>query len=201
MSAAFFDLMRNVLTAQYLRVNDRSTSRERVNLRERVRLEDGKRKEYTVRMPFEGDAFTVKLDINGGSNPPLYHFLMENDGRPWAKRCDFVVFHRLPSAIYCYLFEFKSNYINAVDIAAQLDSGVGWLNSFHRILHNYTSETFPLAVQKFALTANRDLGPFVDETGKYLKHDPTVRLYHYQELTDLNLADLENRHVMEFRCQ
>jgi len=201
MSAAFFELMRNAITGQYIRVNDRSTSRERINLRERVRLEDGKRKEYTVRMPFEGEAFTVKLDVNGGSNPPLYHFLMENDGRKWAKRCDFVVFHRLPTAIYCYLFEFKSNYIDAVDIATQLDSGICWLRSFQRILHHYTSETFPIAAQKFALTSNRDPSAFVDGSGKYLSHDPTIRLYHYQELADLNLADLENRHVMEFNCQ
>lgn len=200
MSAAFFDLMRNAITDHYLRVNDRSATRERINLRERVRLEDGKRKEYTVRMPFEGDAFTVKLDVNSGSNPPLYHFLNENDGRKWAKRCDFVVFHRLPTAIYCYLFEFKSNYIDAVDIASQLDSGVGWLRSFHRILHNYNGETFPIAAQKFALTSNRETDAFVDDTGKYLRYDPTVRLYHYHELADLNLADLENRHVLEFTC-
>jgi hypothetical protein len=200
MSAEFFDLMKSAIAQQYIRVNNRDAARERVNLRERVRLEDGRRRDYTVRMPFEGDAFSVKLDLSNGSSPALYHFLIDNDGWKWEKRCDFIVFHRLPTMIYCYLFEFKSNYIDAVDISTQLDAGLCWLKSFHRILHHYTEETFPIAAQKFALTSNRDPSAFVDETGKYLKYDPSIRLYHYQELSDLNLADLENRRVLELSC-
>lgn len=202
MSAAFFNLMRLAINKPYLRANDQSTARERISLRERVRLENGSRREYLVRMPFEGDAFSMKLDLSvNGSNPPLYHFLTEENPRKWATRCDFIVFHRLPTAIYCYLFEFKSNFIDPIDISNQLDSGLCWLRSFHRILHHYTTETFPLYAQKFALVASRDRDAFVDATGKYLRHYSTIRLYHYQELSELNLADLENREVVELRCQ
>ena len=202
MSAAFFELIKSCVTSTYLRANNLDASRERVNLNEKVEYPDGRRVKRTVRLFFEGEAFTVKLDYtNSGSCPPLYHFLREDQPKPWAKRCDFIVFHRLPSAIYCYLFEFKSDAPDIVGAARQLEAGLAWLKSLHRILHHYTDETFPIVAQKFLLTSKREPDAIVDETGKYLIHDTTIRHYHYQELEGMDLADLENRNAVELTCQ
>ena len=35
-----------------------------------------------------------------------------------------------------------------------------------------------------------------DEENKYLKHDTSIRLFKYDDLRDLSLADLDNRQVL-----
>jgi hypothetical protein len=58
-------------------------------LREKYYREgETKRTTRIVRLPYKGKAFAIKLD---GRNDPLFHFL-DDSGKEWSKRCDFVVF-------------------------------------------------------------------------------------------------------------
>jgi hypothetical protein len=80
---------------------------------EKIYTPDGE-KEISLKLKVEGDAFAFKLDMlneqkghpQKGKHLPLFHFL-NNEGKPWSRRCDFVIFHLYKKRIKIYCLEFK----------------------------------------------------------------------------------------------
>lgn len=145
----------------------------------------------TVRLPYKGKAFAIKLD---GKPNPLFHFLDDN-GKEWSKRCDFVVFQSFNRRVTAYLFEFKTKSLDAGSIIDQLKSGVHWCACLRKVIQQYTGDTKPLRVKKFVLTSNTNPGKYLDANDKYLARDPSIRHYHYDEIDGLSLEDLENESI------
>lgn len=163
---------------------------------------DSKQSVRKIVFPFIGEAFAVNLDMtvntkeNGKKSksefsPPLYRFLDDN-GKPWSKRCDYVIFHRLPLGLYVYCIELKSNYIDAEKISAQLASASCWVRSLKSVIENYTGHSLEIKVQKFVFSTNNKPAAHLSPDGKYLARDPSIRFYHYDDLDEMSLADLEN---------
>lgn len=171
-------------------IQDQGTG-EFITLKEKI---EGQPKPLTVSFPFEGAAFSINLDLKAtkkGDDPRLFRFL-DDEAKPWAKKCDFVVFHRMPVGIYAYLIEFKSNGIDGAGIKAQLDASINWLKSLKQVVAHYYGHERELTVQKFVFSSNTNPAAYLDADGKYLKADPTIRFYHYEALKGLSLGELEN---------
>jgi hypothetical protein len=163
-----------------------------IELREKY-FREGERKKTTriVRLPYRGKAFAVKLD---GKANPLFHFL-DNNGKEWSKRCDFVVFQCYNRRVAAYLFEFKTKSLDADSIIDQLRSGLHWCASLRKVVEQYTGDTKPLKIKKFVFTENNNPDPYLDPDNKYLARDPSIRHYHYDDLEHLELDELENDSV------
>lgn len=148
-----------------------------------------------VRLRVSGDALVINLDKKNirGNSDPLFHFL-EDDSKPWARRCDFVVFHLRNSRIWVYCFEFKSGSFPE-GLAEQMDSGVAWCRSLYSVIKHYTGKAKRLHVTKYVLSCHESPERFLDASGKYLKRDHTIRHYLYEEIDGMSLDSLENEHV------
>lgn len=154
--------------------------------------------EYTVRLRTTGEILFLKLDIKkNGSTAPLFHFL-DDTAKPWSKRCDFVIFNLRRQTIYAYCMEFKSESIPR-DVPEQLKASVNWLKSLQSTIRAYTAERCRIKASKYILSDCRNLEPYLDGTGKYLKRDHTIRHYLYSEMNGMALADLENSNIEEIR--
>ncbi|MEP3667438.1 MAG: hypothetical protein ABJN42_12005, partial [Roseibium sp.] len=154
---------------------------------------EGETKKTTreVRLPYKGKAFAIKLD---GRNNPLFHFLDDN-GKEWSKRCDFIVFQCFNRKVMTYLFEFKTKSLDAGSIIDQLKSGMHWCACLRKVVAQYTGDSRPLKVKKFVLTENNNPDAYLDADNKYLAREPSVRHYHYDDIELLGLDDLENDSV------
>jgi hypothetical protein len=118
-----------------------------------------------VELSFDGQAFAVKLD---GVAKPLYSFLDDN-GKPWSKRCDFVVFHLSSRQINLSLIEFKSELIDQESIVSQLSAGLCWCQTLKSILRTYSRADRRLYARKYVFTSNSDPVRYLDRSGKYLE--------------------------------
>ena len=85
----FFDHLRSYLNMGHYATEGRDG---KLLLKEKIFTET-KKQEIKVHLIFSGEAFAIKLDkLNQrGNHDPLFHFL-DDTGKPWSKRCDFVVF-------------------------------------------------------------------------------------------------------------
>ena len=112
-AASYFDHLRAYLSDTY--VIDEGAAGV-ISLTEKY-FREGATKKSTrkVTLPFLGRAFAVKLD---GRPEPLFHFLDDN-GKQWSKRCDFIVFQCYRRCINAYLFEFKTKSLDATSIIDQ----------------------------------------------------------------------------------
>lgn len=171
-------------------------SGETISFTEKAYDQDGKQRKRKTSFTYTGHAFAMKLDLktNRGVSPPLFRFL-DDEAKPWAKRCDFVIFHQAATAVYVYLFECKSNSIAGPDIRDQLDAGMNWLRSLKKVIEHYYGHKRPLKAQRFVLSTNTNPDAYLDADGKYLKSDPAIRFYHYDDVNGLSLGELENNHV------
>ena len=172
-----------------------------VLLKEKGFVEQGTREvEYTVKLDFTGEAIVIRLDLQtqsrGGKIEPaarLFHFLDDN-AKPWSKRCDFVLFNLRGQQIFAYCLEMKSESI-PVDTHIQLQSSLDWIKSLHAIIKAYTGQHFTLRATKYVLTNHPDPSPYLEGSGRYLNRDHTVRHYHYSEINGMALQDLDNTNV------
>jgi hypothetical protein len=154
--------------------------------------------EYKVNLNTTGEILVFKLDAKkNGSSPPLFHFLDDN-AKPWSKRCDFVVFNLRKSKLYVYCFEFKSESIPH-DVPEQLKASLEWLKALHATIKAYTTKRITFYVTKYVLSNHPDPAPYLDAAGKYLQRDHTIRHYSYTELNGMTLANLENSNVEVIR--
>jgi hypothetical protein len=170
-----------------------------VVLKEKVYQQSGsKPKEYRVTLKTSGEVIVFKLDRQkNGSSLPLFHFLDDN-AKPWSKRCDFVVFNRRKNQLFAYCFEFKSESIPH-DAHTQLKASLDWVKALHATINAYTGEKLSLRLTKFILTEMQNAATFLDAEGKYLSRDHTVRHYLYSEINGMELEDLDNTNVEMIR--
>ena len=186
----------------YLNTNHYGVSQSRINeitLKEKIFGQQGSKPiEYKVNLKTFGEVLVIKLDLKkDGSTLPLFHFLDDN-AKPWSKRCDFVVFNLRKSKLFVYCLEFKSESI-PYDVPDQLGASVAWCMALHATISAYTAKRNILNVTKYVLSNHPDPRPFLDADGKYLLRDHTIRHYHYSDLTGIALTDLENGNIEVIR--
>lgn len=129
------------------------------------------------------------------AKPALFHFLDDN-GKAWSKRCDFVVFRTHGRSFFADCIEFKSKSISTDTIVPQLRAGVNWCRSLKRTIDHYTGDNRTIRVRKFVFGTNENPGGYVDANGQ-LNADPSIRYFHFDEVNGRLLADLQNSSVTE----
>lgn len=170
-----------------------------ITLREKVFGKTGdKPKEYRVKLKVTGDVLVVKLDAKvRGKSLPLFHFL-EDNGKPWSKRCDFVIFNAREDVLFVYCFEFKSESIPH-DVQYQLKASANWIRSLHAIVCSYTTKTTVMRLTRYVVSNTVNLQGHLDAEEKYLQRDHTIRHYRYADLNSMALADLDNSNIEVIR--
>lgn len=188
-AGSYFDHLRAYLSAEY--ISDDGSS-GRITLTERYFLAGATKKATRkVILPFKGRAFAVKLD---GRKERLFHFLDDN-GKEWSKRCDFIVFHCYNRVINGYLIEFKTKSLDPTSIIDQLKSGAHWCACLRKVINQYTGDDRGIKIRKFVFTENENPGAYLDVAGRYLARDPSIRHYNYDALAGLTLETLDNTSV------
>ena len=93
----FYNCLYSYLNMKYYSIQ--TNRHNKLKLREKISIPDGYT-EINICFSIEGKAFAFKLDkLNDEKGHPrkgqhleLFHFL-DNEGKPWSRRCDFVIFH------------------------------------------------------------------------------------------------------------
>ena len=173
-----------------------------VVLREKYFSETGTRaKTRKVRLLLPGPGLAFKLDhddfetLRRKSKPPLFHFL-DDTAKPWSKRCDFVIFYVNGRAFHADCIEFKSKSLSAEKIVPQLRAGTCWVNTLKRAIEHYTGDKRKIRVRKFVFAENENPDPYID-VNRQLNADPSIRYYHFNEVSGRPLADLQNASVQD----
>lgn len=190
----YFNALRSYINTTDYEVTE--TDGGRIVMKEKVFVGGSPRPvEYKVRLTVTGEALVINLDMKNrnGRSDPLFHFLNDN-AKPWSKRCDFIIFHRKRERINVHCFEFKSGSFPDA-LVDQLNAGEAWCRALRSTIKHYTGDAKPLHLTKFVLSCHANPAPFLDATGKYLQRDHSIRHYLYQEIDGLSLDALENTNV------
>lgn len=190
----YFNALRSYLNTAEYEVTE--TDAGRIVLKEKVFIGGSpKPVTYKVRLSVTGEALVIRLDKknSNGNSEPLFHFLNDN-GRPWSKRCDFVVFHRVRERINVHCFEFKSATFPDA-LVDQLESSEAWCRALQSTIKHYTGDGKRLYLTKFVLSSHTNPAPYLDPAGKYLQRDHSIRHYLYQDIDGLSLDALDNTNV------
>ena len=175
-----------------------------LKLKEKIFTSDG---DIDIEVPLlveEGEAFAIKLDTkvslktgngkmaNKNDHQPLFHFL-DDQGKPWSKRCDFIIFHQHKKAVKIYCFEFKYKSLPADSVVAQLSASELWCKALQSTIKIYTTHKKTMKLAKFALTYcdATKASTYLDENNRYLSKDPSIRHYHYDEISNMPLHHLD----------
>ncbi|WP_433968290.1 hypothetical protein [Tunturiibacter gelidiferens] len=193
----YFNCLKSYLNTNHY--GEPQAGQDEIVLREKGYGENGSKPiEYKVRLQTAGEVLVIRLDSKkNGSSPPLFHFLDDN-AKPWSKRCDFVVFNLREGKLFTYCLEFKSESIPQ-DVPAQLQASVDWLKALHATVNAYTAKRSKLQVTRYVLSNHPDASPYLDVERKYLQRDHTIRHYRYSDVNGMSLADLENTNVEVIR--
>ena len=154
-----------------------------------------------IRLLLPGPGLAFKLDHdqfqrgNRNSKPPLFHFLDDN-AKPWSKRCDFVIFYVNRRAFCADCIEFKSGSIAGGGVREQLRAGAYWVRSLKKTIEHYTGDTRRIRVRKFLFGDREDAGAYLD-SDRQLNADPSIRYYHFDEVQGRPLVDLQNTSIQE----
>ena len=152
-----------------------------------------------LRLLLPGPGLALKLDYdqfrlhNQRSKPPLFHFLDDN-AKPWSKRCDFVIFYVNRRAFCADCIEFKSGSIAGSAVREQLRAGACWVKSLKKTVEHYTEDTRKIRVRKFLFGDKEDADPYLD-SDRQLNADPSIRYYHFREVHGQPLNALQNSSV------
>ena len=152
-----------------------------------------------VQLLLPGPGLAFKLDHDQfqlrkrKSKPPLFHSLDDN-AKPWSKRCDFVIFYVNRREFCADCIEFKSGRIAGSAVREQLRAGACWVRSLKRTIEHYTEDTRKIRVRKFLFGDKEETGAYLD-TGRQLNADPSIRYYHFDEVQGQSLAALQNGSV------
>lgn len=190
----YFNALRSYLNTAHYEVTE--TDEERIVLKEKI-YPAGSQKPVMqkVRLVVPGEAIAINLDKKNphGNNDPLFHFLDDNS-KPWSKRCDFVIFHLHCNRICAFCIEFKSSTLpeNLVD---QLTASEAWCHALHSIIKHYTGEAKKIHLTKYVLSCHPNPATYLDSTGKYLQRDHSIRHYLYQDIDGLSLDALDNTNI------
>lgn len=191
---SYFSALRDYLNVRHYALTDVEAGV--VVMKEKIfRPGSSRPTQQRVRLRVSGEAIAINLDKKNarGNSDPLFHFL-EDESKPWARRCDFVVFHLFRKRISPLCFEFKSGSFPE-GLVDQMTSGVAWCRSLHSVIKHYTGKTKRLHVSKFVLSCHDDPARFLGQDGKYLKRDHTIRHYLYSQIDGMAIDLLDNSHV------
>src|SRR5690554_3262480 len=165
------------------------------------RPEDPKPQKRNIELVLPGAGMAFKLDHDefetkkGKTKPALFHFL-DDQGKPWAKRCDFVIFYVRGEKFYADCIEFKSKSLTAEKIVPQLKAGACWVHSLKRTIEHYTGDKRKIHLRKFVFAENDNPDAYL-EPNRQLRADPSIRYYHFDEVHGQALAELQNTSVQE----
>jgi hypothetical protein len=192
----YFNALRSYLNTEDYEVTE--TDGGRILLREKGFVAgSAKPIEHRVRLAITGEALVINLDKKtshrGNQSLPLFHFLNDN-AKPWSKRCDFVVFHRVRERINVHCFEFKSTTLPD-SLVDQLQAGEAWCRALRSTIKHYTGDAKPLHLTKFVLSSHPNPAVYLDSAGKYLQRDHCIRHYLYKDIDGLSLSALDNTNV------
>ncbi|NWK55660.1 hypothetical protein HW115_08555 [Verrucomicrobiaceae bacterium N1E253] len=193
-SQSYFAALRDYLNTDGYEVTE--VEGEKIVIKDKVYWPgQTKTKPQKVRLIVPGEALVINLDKknNRGNSDPMFHFL-EDESKPWAKRCDFVIFHLHRSQISAICIEFKSGSFPE-SLPDQMKAGSAWCRSLYSIIKHYTGKSKRLRITKYVLSCHLSPERFLDNDNKYLKKDHTIRHYHYNDIDGMSLLDLDNSHV------
>jgi hypothetical protein len=163
-------------------------------LKEKI-LVGGRKKVFVVKLNYAGEVFAIKLDTPNkkGNHEPLFHFL-DDQSKPWAKRCDFVIFQLHNRQIKAYCLEFKNQSFDAEGVVAQLTASERWCRALNATIGIYTGHKRKIKLTKYLVT---DCDParaatYLDAANEYLSRDPSIKHYLYSEIDGLSLGELEH---------
>lgn len=165
------------------------------------RPEDVKPQTRKIELGLPGAGMAFKLDQDDfetrkkKDKPALFHFL-DDTSKPWSKRCDFVVFYVKARTFHADCIEFKSKSLAADKVVPQLAAGTNWVRSLKRTIENYTGYSRRIKLRKFVFAENDNPEAYLEDN-RQLKADPSIRYYHFNEVHEQSLADLENTSVQE----
>lgn len=190
---SYFGALRDYLHNHYVVnevENDKVVIEDKVYLPGATTASDKK-----VQLHVPGEALVINLDLKNrrGNSDPLFHFL-EDNSKPWAKRCDFVIFHLHRNQIAAICVEFKSGSFPE-SLSDQMNAGAAWCRSLHSIIKHYTNITKRMRITKFVLSCHQNPDAFLDDDNKYLRRDHTIRHYLYDDIDGMSLDELENTYV------
>lgn len=154
-----------------------------------------------IKLALPGQGLAFKLDHDQvelqrkKSKPPLFHFLDDN-AKPWSKRCDFVVFYTNGRAFHADCIEFKSKSLTAEKIVPQLRAGASWVRSLKNTVEHYTGDRRRIRLRKFVFGENDNPGAYLD-ANRQLNADPSIRYYHFDEVDGQSVASLQNTSVQD----
>lgn len=198
-AATYFQHLKAYINDDY--VVDGGDNEKVVLIENYFRPEDTKPKERKVELTLPGAGLAFKLDQDEfdlskkKSKPALFHFLDDN-AKPWSRRCDFVVFYVNGRAFHADCIEFKSKSLTAEKIVPQLKAGVCWVTSLKRTIEHYTGEQRRIKVRKFVFAENDNPDAYLD-ANRQLNADPSIRYYHFNEVNGQSLTALQNISVQE----
>lgn len=190
----YFNALRSHLNTEKYAV--REVEDGRVVLKDKVYLPGAKDSiDQRVRLAVLGEALVIHLDRKNrnGNSDPLFHFL-DDEAKPWSKRCDFVIFQFHRNAIRAYCIEFKSASLPE-SLVDQLRASEAWCRTLHSVIKHYTGEARRVGLTKYVLSCHPNPGPYLDIGGKYLQRDHTIRHYSYTEIDGMSLEDLDNTNI------
>jgi|SRR5947209_8477862 len=190
----YFNALRSYLNTAHYEVTQLDTGR--IVLKEKIYLPGNQQHEIKVRLNVSGEALVINLDKKNsrGNVDPLFHFLDDN-AKPWSRRCDFVIFHLHRNRLHVLCFEFKWATLPADSVVEQLKASEAWCRALHRIIKLYTTKVKPLYLTKYVLSSHPNPAPYLDAEGKYLLRDHSVRHYLYNDIDGMALDALENTNI------
>lgn len=192
-SQSYFNALKSYLFRDYIKV---PTASDQIVLTEDVYFPGEKTPvKFSVKMGVAGEALVIKLDRF--SNKRLFHFL-EEESRPWSKKCDYVVFQSHRNQLKAYCIEFKSASLPD-SLVAQLAASMSWCQSLHSTIKHYTGMSKKINLTKYVFSCHPNPAIYLDGEGKYLLRDHTIRHYQYAEVDGMPLKDLENTNIEEIR--
>ena len=104
----YFNALRSYLNTDYYEVTE--VDEGQVVLKDNIYLQASQRPVVQrVRLRVPGSAIVIRVDTKNkrGNSEGLFHFL-DDDAKPWSRRCDFVVFHLHRDRLTAVCIEFKS---------------------------------------------------------------------------------------------
>lgn len=190
----YFNALRSYLNTAHYGVTE--VDGDRLVLKEKVYLRDAMDPVVQrVRLQAAGEALVINLDKKNrnGNSDPLYHFLDDN-AKPWSKRCDYVVFHRVGERIHAMCIEFKSTSLPD-SLIDQLKASEAWCRALHSIIKLYTGKSRRVYLTKYVLSCHPNPAAYLDAEGKYLQRDHSIRHYLYKDIDGMALEALDNTNV------
>ncbi len=95
-----------------------------------------------------------------------------------------------------FCVEFKSGSFPE-KLVEQLNASMAWCHSLHSTLKHYTNSKRKMLIGKYVFSCHQKPDAYLDENGKYLLRDHSIRHYLYDDVDGMNLSELEHSNLEE----